>query len=359
MKSTLSIQTAFLIPAAIGALVLGTAAPTHASEQALSQGLQVYWYDSIGSQSSLSGVDWSTPDRMTRADIVNWQSTSAPWEPGAPHDYFAVRVVGTVRAHADGVYRFRLGSDDGSRLYINDHVIVDNDGLHGMQYREGTVELEAGYHPLEILFFERTGTAGLHLEWRPPGQSSWATVPATAFADLDAKIEVDWYYTDHAINRLEDIDWANPDLTTSEVQINWPNRSGSGFLPDSPDERFALRAKTRLIVPESGLYRFELGSDDGSRLRISGQTIIEQNRLQSFRWEAAEVYLTEGATDLEVLFFENTGYAGLVLMWQKPSETTPTVIPSEAFQSPAGTAKPRITRWTEQPRLRTEREPLD
>ncbi len=359
MNSTLSIRTPFLILAAIGAFVLGTGAPIHASEQSPSQGLQVYWYDDIGNQSSLSGVDWSTPDRMTRADFVNWQSTSAPWEPGAPHNYFAVRIVGTVRAHTNGEYRFRLGSDDGSRLYINDQIIVDNDGLHSMQYREGTVALEAGYHPLEILFFERTGSAGLHLEWRPPGQSSWATVPATAFADLDAKIEVDWYYENRQIRRFEDIDWANPDLTTNETQINWPNRSGSGFLPDSPDERFALRARTRLVVPESGLYRFELGSDDGSRLRIGGETIIDQNRLQSFRWETREVYLTEGVRDLEVLFFENTGHAGLVLMWQGPSDSSPTVIPSESFQSPAGTAKPRITRWTEQPRLRTEREPLD
>lgn len=323
------------------------------------QGLQVHWYDSIGNQSRLDDIDWSTPDRMTRAGLINWQSTSAPWEPGSPQDGFAVRILGTLRAHADGQYRFRLGSDDGSRMYLNDEPLIDNDGLHGMQYRENTIELEAGHHSIEILFFERTGSAGLHLEWRPPGQSAWSTVPATAFAEIDATIEVDWYFENRSINRFDQIDWSTPDLTTNETQINWPTRSGSGFIPDSPDDHFALRARTRIVIPETGLYRFELGSDDGSRLTIDGQTIIDQNRLQSFRWESREIHLTQGTKDIEVLFYENSGHAGLVLMWQGPSDPAPTVIPADAFRSPAGTARPRVTRWTEQPRLRAEREPLD
>jgi len=348
-----------LILGGLWAILVLTPTTACASSDEPHQGLQVYWYDSIGDQRSLNGVDWSAPDRMTRAGSINWPSTSAPWEPGAPRDRFAVRILGTLRAHAPGQYRFRLGSDDGSRLYINDELLIDNDGLHSMRYRENPIDLEAGHHPIEVLFFERTGGAGLHLEWRPPGQSSWSTVPPTSFAEIDATIEVDWYFEDGAISRLEDIDWANPDLTTNETQINWPDRSGSGFIPDSPDERFALRARTRLIVPESGMYRFELGSDDGSRLRIGGETIIDQNRLQSFHWEPREIYLTQGAKDLEVLFFENSGSAGLVLMWQGPSDPAPTVIPADAFESPAGTALPRVTRWTEQPRLRAEREPLN
>ena len=320
------------------------------------EGLQVYWYESIGVHRSLDTIDWSEPDRMSQAYQINWAGTGAPWEPGAPRDRFGVRIVGSIRAHADGEYRFRLDSDDGSRLFINDEMVIDNDGLHSMRRREGRITLEAGYHPVEVYFFERYGAAGLILEWRPPGVSSWSVVPQTAFADLDATIEADWYFEERSIRRFEDVDWASPDLTTTETQINWPNRRGSGFVPGSPSERFALRARTRLVVSEAGRYRFELGSDDGSRLRIGNTTVIDRNRLQSFRWEDGEIYLREGTHDIEVLFFENTGWAGLVLMWQGPSDSAMSIVPHSAYRSPAGAARPRIVGWSEQPRLERERD---
>lgn len=326
-----------------------------AQEDSGPKGLQVYWHDAIGPQTTLDGVDWAAPDRLTGAYRVDWASTSAPWEPDAPADQFGVRIVGTIRAHADGEYHFRLSSDEGSRLYLNEDLLIDHDGVHAMTSQQVTIELEAAYHPIEILYFENSGPAGLHLEWRPPGQTGWVTVPASAFAALDAPIEADWYYTDHAINRFEDVDWSAPTLNTSEREINWPDHS-SGFLPDSPADRFALRARSRLVIPESGIYRFELGSDDGSRLTIDGEIIIDRNGPQGFRWESQSVYLTEGTRSIEVLYFENSGQAGLVLMWQPPSAPSPTVIPEAAFESPAGTARPRIIRWTEQARLAEERD---
>lgn len=350
------LRQAMLLGAAIATLHVASPWIGASSSGRETEGLQVYWYEDIGSHQTLDAIDWSEPGRMSRAYQVNWAGTGAPWEPGAASEMFAVRVVGSIRAHADGQYRFRLDSDDGSRLFIDDQLVIDNDGLHSMRSREARVTLEAGYHPLEIFFFERYGTAGLILEWQPPGATSWVVIPQTAFADLNATIEVDWYYEDHGIRRFSDVDWAAPDLSTTETQINWPNRSGSGFLPDSPHERFALRARSRLVVPESGIYRFELGSDDGSRLRIGGQTVIERDNLQSFRWQDGEIYLREGTHDLEVLFFENTGWAGLVLMWQGPSDPSMTIVPHDAYRSPAGTARPRIVGWTEQPRVEEERE---
>jgi hypothetical protein len=320
------------------------------------EGLQVYWYEDIGPHQTLDTIDWSESGRLSRAYQVNWAGTAAPWEPGAASDMFAVRIVGSIRAHTDGEYRFRLDSDDGSRLFINDEMVIDNDATHSMRRREGVVTLDAGYHPVEIFYFERYGTAGLILEWQPPGASSWVVVPQPAFADLDATIEVDWYFEDHAIVRFDDVEWTTPDLSTTETQINWPDRTGTGFLDGSPDERFALRARSRLVVPESGIYRFELGSDDGSRLRIGNRTVIERDTLQSFRWDDGEIYLAQGLHDMEVIYFENTGWAGLVLMWQGPSDPSMTVVPHDAYRSPAGTARPRIVGWSEQPRLEAERD---
>ena len=56
--------------------------------------------------------------------------------------------------HLDGEYTFSLNSDDGSMLYINDRVIVDNGGSHYVQKKSGTIGLTAGYHKISLEYFE-------------------------------------------------------------------------------------------------------------------------------------------------------------------------------------------------------------
>ena len=52
-------------------------------------------------------------------------------------DKFALRFSGAIQITTPGKYRFFTRSDDGSRLYIDDHLVVNNDGLHGMSKKGG------------------------------------------------------------------------------------------------------------------------------------------------------------------------------------------------------------------------------
>ena len=50
-----------------------------------------------------------------------------------------------------GVYTFQTCSDDGSNLFVNgNHVIVHNDGLHGVICRQGSINLAPGLYPVEV-----------------------------------------------------------------------------------------------------------------------------------------------------------------------------------------------------------------
>ena len=71
--------------------------------------------------------------------------------------------------HLDAVYRFALLSDDGSRLAVAGSVVVDNDGLHGAEERTGVIPLAAGWHPLSVEYFNKTGGAELQLRCGPLG----------------------------------------------------------------------------------------------------------------------------------------------------------------------------------------------
>ena len=77
-------------------------------------------------------------------------------EEAAVPDHFAYDFRTLVKIPERGVYRFYTFSDDGSKLYIDGKLIVDNDGGHSGRRAEGKVALEAGYHELHLLYFEDT-----------------------------------------------------------------------------------------------------------------------------------------------------------------------------------------------------------
>jgi len=84
-------------------------------------------------------------------------------------DKFALRFTGTIHVAKPGKYTFFTKSDDGSRLYIGKKLVVNNDGLHGMQERKGAINLPAGPHPLVVTYFDNGGGDGLGVSWKGPG----------------------------------------------------------------------------------------------------------------------------------------------------------------------------------------------
>ncbi len=81
---------------------------------------------------------------------------------------FGLRFSGYLRVVHDGIYAFHASSDDGSRLYVGTQLVVDNDGLHGTAERDGQVGLRAGWHPIRVGYFQRSGPATLQVQYAGP-----------------------------------------------------------------------------------------------------------------------------------------------------------------------------------------------
>ncbi|MCA9062141.1 MAG: HEAT repeat domain-containing protein [Planctomycetaceae bacterium] len=84
-------------------------------------------------------------------------------------DQFALRFSGLIRIDKPGDYTFFVNSDDGSRIYLNGDLLVNNDGLHGMVEKGGRVNLQAGLHSLVVTYFDNGGGDGLVVSWSGPG----------------------------------------------------------------------------------------------------------------------------------------------------------------------------------------------
>ena len=94
---------------------------------------------------------------------------------GAPAvDHFGYIFEGYIDIPAKGIYQFYTYSDDGSQLFIDGNLVVDNDGGHSARRREGKIALEAGLHPIKLYYFEdymgqelEVGVSSLEIEEQP------------------------------------------------------------------------------------------------------------------------------------------------------------------------------------------------
>lgn len=71
--------------------------------------------------------------------------------------YIGLKFNGYIFIPETGNYTFSTLSDDGSKLFIDDELIVDNDDIHWMNEAYGAVKLEKGFHKLNISYFDLTG----------------------------------------------------------------------------------------------------------------------------------------------------------------------------------------------------------
>ena len=106
-------------------------------------------------------------------------------------DNFGLRYSGILQVEQEGEYRFMLGSDDGSKLIIDDKVVINNDGEHGMVRKNARITLSPGRHAVQVEYFEKGGGEELVVTFRPPGGKSGpldvelvASAPAQPLEDL-------------------------------------------------------------------------------------------------------------------------------------------------------------------------------
>ncbi|MGA2916275.1 MAG: PA14 domain-containing protein [Sedimentisphaerales bacterium] len=125
-------------------------------------GLNYKYYK--GSWDWLPNFEILTP--KTEGQVANFYLS-----PRQQNDFFAFRFNGYIEVPSAGMYTFYTNSDDGSNLYIGKSLVVNNDGLHGMLEKNGSIYLLAGKHPITVTYFEKDGSENLIVSYAGPGIS--------------------------------------------------------------------------------------------------------------------------------------------------------------------------------------------
>lgn len=97
----------------------------------------------------------------------------------------AVRMRGFLKIEQAGPHQFATMSNDGVRFQLDGKTVVEDPDVHADRLSEATtVELQPGWYPLYLLYFQRKGTWTLELLWQAPGMSEFEPIPAAHFAHV-------------------------------------------------------------------------------------------------------------------------------------------------------------------------------
>ncbi|HEY8927723.1 MAG TPA: PA14 domain-containing protein [Mucilaginibacter sp.] len=82
---------------------------------------------------------------------------------------FGLVIAGQFEVKQDGYYLFGLAADDGCKVYLNDKLIIDLDGLHDADInRSYLAPLKKGFYPLRIEYFQKEGGRKLDFKYVTP-----------------------------------------------------------------------------------------------------------------------------------------------------------------------------------------------
>ncbi|HEY0009927.1 MAG TPA: PA14 domain-containing protein, partial [Tepidisphaeraceae bacterium] len=151
---------------------------------------------------------------------------------------------------------------------------------------------------------------------------------------------------------FDNADFTGATVTRTDPTVNFNFGDGAPAAGISADT-FSTLWTGKIQAMESGSYNFRVTSDDGIRLWINGQLLVDQFIDQSPTAYTAAINLTGGQLyDIRIDYYENTGGASVQLEWQRPNrayETVPTgnlfvsgpssnVAPTASVLTPPGSA---------------------
>ncbi len=211
---------------------------------------------------------------------------------------FALVFSNQITVTEAATYEFQTRSDDGSKLYINNTVVVDNDGLHAPVTVTGQVFLNPGTYSLRVEFFERGGGETLEVLYRI-ANGNFAAIPPSGQLVGNGQSQFNYSVYHGAFDFLPDFSSLNPVLSgvTDTIDASVRDR----------DDNFALVFTNQITVFEAATYEFRTISDDGSKLYIENTVVVDNDGLHPAVTVTGQIFLNPGTYSLRVEFFERGG----------------------------------------------------
>ncbi len=274
-----------------------------------------------------------TGQSFTRTDKdINFDWGVGSPMPGIPVDHFSARWTGQITVPTSDTYTFSLTGDDGVRLWIDDKLVIDGWRDQDSRNYQASTTLTAGKaYNLRLEYYENWGDAVVKLSWKTPSGTSGSigtsapSQPAPSLTPIASPgLALTYYRYDGNGNLTTQL----YSTTSPNIDYDWMQAAPNAYVPA---DRWGATWQGNVTVPTTGTYTFTTHSDDGIRVWVNGQQIIDAWNDHSIRHDSGNITLEGGKTySIKVSYYENYIDAAAKLHWNLPGQQ-PVIIPPSAF----------------------------
>ncbi len=287
-----------------------------------------------------------TGTKLLRTDSTvnfNW-GTGSP-DPSIASDTYSVRWTGQVQALYNETYTFYTTSDDGVRLWVDGQPIINDWTDHAAKQDSGIILLKAGQkYDIRLEYYENTSSASVNLQWSSASQAK-QIIPSSAL-----------YFapTGFAGHYYDNNDFTGTQLDRIDSSVNFTYGTGSPD-PSIGADNFSVHWTGQLLPQYTQTYTFYTTSDDGVRLWINGQPIIDNWTTHGSTVNTGTIALVAGQRyDLWMDYYEGTNTATAKLEWSSTSQARQ-VIPANRLLASESVPAPTYSAAYTNPTLDKDR----
>ncbi|WP_247006007.1 PA14 domain-containing protein [Halorientalis litorea] len=146
---------------------------------------------------------------------------------------YGLRFRKCLDVPTSGTYNFTTTSDDGSQLFVDEELVVDNGGNHAAETEFGLTSLESGEHSIRVDYFQGIGGQSLDVTWAGPptgGTDTQQQIPASALSDLPCESTQTSEQYPTLILELSQVEFSNIVLTKDIDVSGLPGLSGTAQI---------------------------------------------------------------------------------------------------------------------------------
>lgn len=267
-----------------------------AGQTAVAQAADNSWQAKYWNNKTLSGE----PVLVRQENNLNHDWGDSRPDSQVDKDAFSARWTRSIN-FAAGTYRFTATMDDGMRVWVDNVLIIDSwwdSQVHSLSY---DMYLNSGDHQVKVEYYEAGGGAIAKLNWYPIGGSS----PGT-FTNWKGE-----YFNNMTLS-------GQPVLVRDDGNIDFNWGIGAPEWNVVASDNFSARW-TRTLNFAPGRYQFTVVADDGVRLWVNGQLVVNKWLDSNSGTYFAEMDLPGGPVSMQMEYFENIGSAVARLSWVKLS----------------------------------------
>jgi hypothetical protein len=112
-----------------------------------------------------------------KAETTGIKETISLTEKEQAESNYGIVFSGYIKFDKSDIYTLTIASDDGSRLYIDGKLLIDNDGCHSIEEKRFQGDFGKGYHKIRVEFFQGTQVTALSVKIERSGDKKKVEIP--------------------------------------------------------------------------------------------------------------------------------------------------------------------------------------